>query len=304
MPLVPPLPPITRWDVPNPRGLVHVVHGMAEYGARYARLAAALNAAAYTVWAHDHRGHGRQAMRIGHAQPSGDFGDGGWTALVDDTRAVSLALLASSPATPLLLFAHSMGSFVAQALLGRSAPPYRGVVLCGSNGPPRPIEGAGLAVARLERRLRGAASPSRWLQRLVFGTYNRPFAPSRTESDWLSRDAAEVDAYLADPLCGFALTTQAWLDFLEGKRGLGQPSHLAGIARDLPLALIAGDRDPVGEMGAGVRRLRHLYVSAGLEDVTVRLYPEARHELVNETNRDEVVRDLVTWFDGVTATRP
>ncbi len=260
---MPPLPPITRWDVPSPRGLVHVVHGMAEYGARYARLAAALNAAGYTVWAHDHRGHGEH-MDVTGARLPGHFGDaGGWDGLIEDAWAVSQALQASSPGTPLLMFAHSMGSFVGQALLGRHGAAYRAVVLCGSNGPPGALEGVGLAVARLERRLRGARTPSAWLQRLVFGTYNREFAPARTEADWLSRDPAEVDAYLADPLCGFPLTTQAWLDFLEGKRTLGDASHLRRIPKALPVRLIAGDRDPVGEMGAGVRRLHETYVAAG-----------------------------------------
>ena len=164
-------------------------------------------------------------------------------------------------------------------------------------GPPGALERAGLAVARLERRLRGARSPSAWLQRLVFGTYNREFAPARTESDWLSRDPAEVDAYLADPLCGFPLTTQAWLDFLVGKRTLGDASHLRRIPKALPVRLIAGDRDPVGEMGTGVRRLHETYVAAGLAHVSLQLYPDARHELVNETNRDDVMRDLVAWFD-------
>ena len=215
------LPPVRRWEIAAPRGLVHIVHGMAEYGARYGRLAAALNAAGYTVWAHDHRGHGDH-MNDGAAALRGHFGDAdGWETLVMETWAVSHALQASSPQTPLLLFAHSMGSFVAQALIGRHGAAYRAVVLCGSNGPPGALERAGMAIARLERRLRGGRAASRWFQRIVFGTYNREFTPARTTADWLSRDAAEVDAYLADPLCGFPLTTQAWLDFLEGKATLG-----------------------------------------------------------------------------------
>lgn len=296
---MPSLPPVRRWEVSAPRGLVHIVHGMAEYGARYGRLAAALNAAGYSVWAHDHRGHGEHMAVGGGATLRGHFGDrGGWEALVSETWAVSQALQASSPQTPLLLFAHSMGSFVAQALIGRHGETYRAVVLCGSNGPPGSLERAGIVVARLERRLRGARTPSRWLQRIVFDTYNREFAPARTTADWLSRDAAEVDAYLADPLCGFPLTTQAWLDFLEGKAPLGAAAHLRGIPGALPVRLIAGHRDPVGEMGSGVRRLHAMYVAAGLTDVSLQLYPEARHELVNETNRDEVTRDLIAWFDA------
>ena len=296
---MPELPPVRRWEVPSPRGLVHIVHGMAEYGARYARLAAALNAAGYTVWAHDHRGHGDHVSADGAPALRGHFGDtDGWRGLIDDTVRVSEALQASAPGTPLLLFAHSMGSFVAQALLGQSGHRYRGVVLSGSGGPPGPLERGLLRVAHLERRVRGSRMPSRWIQRLVFGTYNRPFAPARTELDWLSRDTAEVDAYVADARCGVPLTTQAWVDFLEGKSTLGHPQHLARVPNDLPLRLIAGDSDPVGEQGAGVRRLLDTYRSAGLTQVSLRLYPEARHELMNETNRDEVTLDLIAWFDA------
>ena len=298
---MPELPPIQRWEVPSPRGLVHVVHGMAEHGLRYARLAAALNAAGYTVWAHDHRGHGRRVVSSGESQRLGHFGDhDGWQHLLDDAAAVSRALQASVAGTPLFLFAHSMGSFLAQALIARHGDEYAGVVLCGSNGPPGALESAGVAIARLERRLRGPLTPSRWLQRLVFGTYNREFAPARTTADWLSRDTVEVDAYLADPLCGFPLTTQAWLDFLDGKARLGDPRLLARIPKTLPLRLISGDKDPVGEMGAGVRRLFDLYRTAGLTGVTLQLYPGARHELVNETNRDDVIADLVSWLNAGT----
>ena len=294
---MPELPPVHRWEVSSPRGLVHVVHGMAEYGARYARLAAALNAAGYTVWAHDHCGHGDN-MRVDGGPPlPGHFGDhGGWQRLLDDTVLVSQALQASSPRTPLLLFAHSMGSFVGQALMGLCGDRYRGVVLCGSNRPPGPLERASVGVARLERQMRGPRTPSRWFQRLVFGTYNRPFAPNRTDVDWLSRDQAEVNAYAADPRCGFPLTTQAWLDFLEGKGTLGDAQHLRRIPSALPVRLIAGDKDPVGEQGAGVRRLFDTYRDAGLAHVSLRLYPNARHELVNETNRDEVTADLIAWL--------
>lgn len=301
---MPELRSIHRWEIAAPRGLVHVVHGMAEHGLRYARLAGVLNAAGYTVWAHDHRGHG---LRPGEAEGDDDrghFGDSrGWDTLVDDTRSVSEALRHSSPRTPLVLFAHSMGSFVVQTLLGLPAPAYAAVVLSGSNGPPRALETSGLALARAERGWRGPRAPGRWLQRLVFGMYNREFAPTRTGCDWLSRDAAEVDAYLADPLCGFPLSAGAWVDFLEGKRRLGDAVHLAAVPKDLPIRLIAGTRDPVGEMGSGVRRLRDLYVGAGVRDVSLKLYEDARHELVNEINRDEVMRDLVQWLDVTVGNR-
>jgi len=298
---MPELPPIHRWEVRAPRGLVHIVHGMAEHGLRYGRFAAALTAAGFTVWAHDHRGHGRHLVSDGGPQRLGHFGDrDGWQHLIDDASAVSRALKASAAGTPLFLFAHSMGSFVGQALLARHGDAYAGVFLCGSNGPPGALESASVAIARIERRLRGPLTPSRWLQRLVFTTYNREFAPARTTADWLSRDAAEVDAYLADPLCGFPLTTQAWLDFLEGKATLGDPSLLAGVPKGLPVRLIAGGQDPVGEMGAGVRRLFDMYRTAGLTHVSLQLYPGARHELVNETNRDEITTDVLAWMRSAT----
>lgn len=294
---MPELPPIHRWEVTSPRGLVHIVHGMAEYGARYRRLAAALNGAGYTVWAHDHRGHGA------HMDPGGQghFGDeGGWEGLVNEAHAVSRALRQAHPGVPLVLFAHSMGSFIGQTLVALHGREYDGAVLSGSNGPPGALEDAGRLLARAERWMRGARTPSRWVQQAVFGTSNRDFSPTRTDLDWLSRDPAEVDAYLADPRCGFPLTTQAWVDFLEGKSVLGDEALLRRIPADLPIHLIAGDRDPVGERGRGVQRLYDVYVGVGLTRVTLRLYDGARHELVNETNREEVTTDLLAWLDTAT----
>jgi alpha-beta hydrolase superfamily lysophospholipase len=152
-------------------------------------------------------------------------------------------------------------------------------------------------VAAAQRRTLGGRAPGTWVNRLVMGTYNRAFAPNRTPFDWLSRDPAEVDLYVDDRLCGFTFTAQAWLDFLDGKRMLGDTVHLQRIPRALPVHLIAGSRDPVGENGDGVRRLFDLYRRAGLTEVSMRLYDDARHELLNETNRDEVMQDLVAWMD-------
>ncbi len=288
------LPPVHRWDtLAAPCAAVHVVHGMAEHGARYARFARALNGACFAVWAHDHRGHGSNVVSgcLGH------FADaGGWRAVLDDVRAVSAEMARAFPSLPLVLFAHSMGSFMAQALAADVATPYRGIVLSGTNGPPGALEAATRAIARLQRQVLGPRAPGTWLKEIVFGRYNRGFAPTRTAFDWLSRDPAEIDKYRDDPLCGFALTAQAWLDFLEGKAALGAPLHLRNLPKTLDIQVIAGTRDPVGEDGAGISRLLESYASAGLTRVTHRLYEGARHELVNETNRDEVTRDVIAWI--------
>ena len=290
------LPPIHRWDaVASPRALVHVVHGMSEHGARYARLAAALNRAGYAVWAHDHRGHGLNPtppVGLGH------FADTqGWRAVVDDAWAVSSALQASHPNRPVVLFAHSMGSFVGQALIGEHGAAYGGVVLSGSNGPPGILEAVVRPIAWLQLRALGGRAPGMWIERLVMATYTRQFAPSRTSSDWLSRDPVEVDRFKADPLCGTPLSAQSWADFLAGKAKLGRREHLQRIPKQLPILLLAGTRDPVGENGRGVRRLLAAYQAAGLERVSMKLYEGARHELVNEIIRDAVTGDVIAWLD-------
>ena len=295
------LPPLRRWaDVAAPRALVHIVHGMSEHTGRYARFAGALNAAGFIVWAHDHRGHGDNATApVGH----GHFADAdGWSCLVADARTVSSALAAAYPGLPLLLFAHSMGSFIGQALMGSDGEAYAGVVLSGSNGPPGALEGMVRAVARSQRLALGSRARGRWVDRLVMGTYNKGFVPNRTRFDWLTRDEDEVDLYVGDPRCGFMLTTQAWCDFLEGKRDLGSTAHLQRMPRTVPIHLIGGRRDPVGENGEGLERLYSLYRDAGL-DVTLQLYADARHELLNETNRDDVTGDVIAWMCQVVARR-
>jgi alpha-beta hydrolase superfamily lysophospholipase len=273
---------------------------MAEHGQRYARLAGALNAAGFAVWAHDQRGHGVNPAPGLRGHFAANHTENGWKALVREAGDVSAEMQRQFPGVPLFLFAHSMGSFVGQALLAGRPSLYRGAILCGTNGPPGFQEGLLRAIARVQR-LFGARRPASVVTRLVFDGYNRRFAPARTDFDWLSGDAAEVDKYIADPLCGFPLTSQAWVEFLDGRTLLGTDAHLQRIPKTLPIHLIAGTRDPVGEMSAGVQRLISVWTRAGFTRVTHRFYPGARHELVNEVNRDEVTRDLIAWIDSVSS---
>jgi alpha-beta hydrolase superfamily lysophospholipase len=283
------------WDaVAHPRAAVHLLHGMADHAGRYARFASALNQAGLVVWAHDHRGHGRNPVPpVGH----GHFGDAdGWRLVIDDAARVSRRMQEVYPGLPLVLFGHSMGSFVAQALIGDPANSYAAVVLAGSGGPPNELDSLAYVMARLQRRVLGARRPGRWLEAMVFGRYNRHFSPNRTACDWLSRDEREVDRYIADPWCGFPLTAQSWLDFLAGRREVGTASQIEKIPKALPIHLISGSRDPVGDDGRGIRRLEASYRRAGLTAVSITVYEGARHELVNETNREEVTRDLIAWL--------
>ena len=287
------MPYVHKWKPDHPRLLVHIVHGMAEHGARYERLALELNAHGINVWAHDHRGHGLTAAspkELGHFADSN-----GWRLVVDDAWAVSREMMTAYPGVPIVLFAHSMGSFVGQTLLAEHGDAYRAVVLSGTNGPPDAREGVLRAFSGVQRRLLGPRSPGVWIDRQVTRTFNQRFEPRATDFDWLSRDTSEVRKYIADGLCGFPLTSQAWYDFLHGKAQLGSDAHVGRIPKTLPIHVIGGTDDPVGENGKGVQRLIDLYSKNGLT-ISSQSYAGARHELVNETNKGEVTTDLREWL--------
>jgi alpha-beta hydrolase superfamily lysophospholipase len=279
-----------------PKAVVHVAHGMAEHGARYARFAEALTKAGFAVYAHDHRGHGQTAAgpeELGFLAPAGGF-----HRAVQDLIELVAHEKGRHPGLPAFLFAHSMGSFFAQAFMIEAGSALRGVVLSGSSGKPNLLASAGRLVARLERARLGPKGRSKLLTKLSFDAFNKAFAPNRTGFDWLSRDAAEVDAYVADPLCGFMVTTQLWVDVLDGTAQIAEPARQARIPKDLPVLVIAGGEDPVSEKAKSLEQLLDAYARAGLGDVKRTFYPGARHEILNETNRDEVTRDVVAWLDA------
>lgn len=277
-------------------GVVHLAHGMAEHARRYDHLAEALTAAGLAVYAEDHRGHGESA-----ATPDdlGYFAERrGWALVLDDLHRVTLRARAEFPDLPVVLFGHSMGSFLAQQYLFTFPGEVDAYVLSGSNGPVGPLAEAGAVAARAERARLGPGGRSDLLDRLVFGAYNRPFEPARTRFDWLSRDEAQVDAYIADPWCGFVPTTQMYLDLFSGLRVIGQAERVRAAARpDTPVYAFAGSEDPVGG-AAGMTSLLEHYRAAGLTAVEHRLYDGGRHEMLNETNRDEVVADVLAWIES------
>ena len=261
-----------EWEVADPRGVVQVSHGLAEHSSRYDRFARALNDAGYTVRASDHRGHGASI-----AGTPGDFGAPGFEALIADMAAYGASLRRD---LPLFLFAHSMGSFAAQSVILTHSDQYSGVVLSGSTA--LDLLAAGMAEAE------GPAG---------LEAFNAGFE-HRTGYEWLSRDEKEVDRYVADPLCGFDLPDET-VPALFGAAGmLADPTALAGIRSSLPVLLVSGSEDPVGGGGQLVEVLGQRYRDAGLVDVTVKLYDGARHELLNEINRDEVTSDVVAWLDA------
>jgi len=292
---------IRGWTVDDPKAVVQVIHGMAEHGARYERLARALADEGYTTYAHDHRGHGKS---IPEGRPPGHMANSdSWNRIVEDAHGVNREIARRHPGVPIIVLGHSMGSFVLQQLLFEHPSDMVGAALSGSNGKPPPIAKLGKIIARIERKRVGRSGSSPILQKLTIGDYNKAFKPWRTESDWLSRDTYEVDKYVADPLCGFAVSSQAWLDLITALERINKPSNVAKVPKDMPLYLFAGDRDPVGERGKGVKRLYDAYKRAGIFDVRLKLYPDGRHEMLNEINRDEVTRDFIDWCEDVVSTR-
>ncbi len=283
------------------QGVVQIAHGMAEHAGRYEHVAEALTSAGYAVYANDHRGHGKTAVTdddLGFFAPSR-----GWATVLDDLYRLNQHIRSEHAAVPVHLFGHSMGSFLAQQFLFTFPGAVDGAVLSGSNRHPAAAVEAGAAVARAEIARIGPNGRSALLNLAAFGAYNKAFAPARTDFDWLSRDPAVVDAYIDDPLCGFVCTARMWLDVFSGLRVIRQTERLLEIPPFLPIHVFSGDQDPVGEAGAGVQRLVDAYEEAGLANVTLRLYPGGRHEMVNEINRDEVLTDLTAWLDANTPAR-
>jgi alpha-beta hydrolase superfamily lysophospholipase len=277
----------------RPRAVVQLAHGLAEHSARYARLAAALNAAGYTVYANDHRGHGPKAAPadLGHFAD-----DGGWGKVVGDFWTMNRLIAKEQPGVPIIFLGHSLGSFLGQDFVAEHSDALAGAVYSGSSGKPPAIATLGRLIARAERLRLGKRGKSQLLGQMWFGAYNKPFAPARTEFDWLTRDEKEVDAYVADPYCGFPFSTQLAIDVLDALPSLTSPQSLARIRKDLPIYVFSGERDPVG---ANIQGLIDALKGAGFTRLTARIYPGARHETLNETNREEVTRDLIDWLDAV-----
>lgn len=286
-----------RW-LPDgePRAIVLVLHGLSEHSGRYARFATALVDAGCAVYADDHRGFGRTSATTGR----GVTGAGGFEGMVGSIRALHDQALADVGPLPVIVFGHSMGSVLAQAYVQQHPDDVDGLVLSGSLGPAPELE-------EMAAGLQAMVDDGAGDQPLDALTgFNDDFEPARTPYDWLSRDTAEVDAYIDDPMCGDGNqpTTGFMAGFLTLLGEVVTPDAIGRLDTEMPVLFVTGEADPVSNGGESVRVLDERYREAG-HDVTARYYPEARHEVLNETNRDEVTADIVSWIErvlpGVTA---
>ena len=270
-----------RWgNSRDVRGVVQIAHGLGEHIGRYAELAETLTQAEFVVYGNDHRGHGLTAKPSGSL---GEFGPGGFDQLVEDM--VSLRVIAKNehPGKPYILFGHSMGSFAAQQFILDHSHSLDGLALSGSGT----LDG----LARIAQSISPGEDPMKMM--------NAAFEPARTPFDWLSRDNAEVDAFINDPLCFPSLKPDSMQSFLAAFPRLADPQEIRKVRDDLPVYILSGSDDPLGQKLEGVRVLIDRYRSAGLTSIAHDFYTGGRHETLHEINRRDVITNLLVWMSGV-----
>lgn len=278
------------------KGVVQIAHGMAEHSERYDAFASFLVNEGFVVYANDHRGHG---YTIKNKEDYGFFSEeNGFETVVEDLHILTNQIKEKHPGIPVFLFGHSMGSFLVRRYIQRFDSELKGVIISGTGGNPGVLGKAAKIIAKREIKKLGKKGPSELLSKLVFGKHNQQFKSARTEYDWLSTDEAVVDAYMEDELCGGTCTAGFFLDLFEGLETIHRKENVLKVRLDLPIFIFSGDKDPVGGNGKGVLQVYNSLRKAGLTDVECKLYPNGRHEMLNEVNKDEVYYDILKWMNG------
>lgn len=284
------------WPETQARGVVQLVHGMAEHIMRYEPFALYLNGRGFVVCGHDHLGHGKSV------KSPDDWGclpvRGGRDVLVGDVGRMRTLVRERVDATlPHFIFGHSMGSFVVRAYISECAQGLQGAIVCGTGHIPPATSAAGNKLARAIARVRGERHVSKVLGDLSVGAYAKAIENPRTPLDWLSYDEQNIDTYIQDEMCGFAFSAGGNATLTALTREVCSPACCARVPSDLPLLYIAGDGDPVGDMGKGVHIAAQMAREAGSTDVTCIIYEHMRHEILNEAEGERVMDDVATWME-------
>lgn len=283
------------YEAEEPKGHVHIIHGMAEHIGRYKEFAHYLNEKGFTVSGHDQRGHGRTAER--NNKPQGFFCENdGFTQVVEDTRRVIQIIQEQIGVLPLILFAHSMGSFVARRYIQLYSEEVHKAVLSGTSGDPGIAGKLGMALAAANGKVNGKGEPSKMMGALVFGGFIKDFKDEGSAFAWLTRDSLEVAKYEEDPMCGFVSTNQFFVDLFTGMALISKMPEVNKVRKDLPILLASGGNDPVGEKGEGVFESAKQYKKAGMTDVTVYLAEGGRHELLHEIDKQQHFKTFSDWM--------
>lgn len=282
---------LSHWPAASPIANIHIMHGMAEHIDRYEAFAQHLVSCGFSVWGHNHRGHGEGEI-------PGHYADhDGWEKIISDISLIHDHIKKdASTDLPLVLFGHSMGSFIAQSYSIRHGKRLSALVLSGSNYQHPFMYYAGRIVAGIERKRLDLQTPSTLMDALSFGSFNGHFKPARTDFDWLTRDPAEVDKYIADSMCGFPCTGETWCRLFDGLIEISNVDNLQKIPSDLPILIFGGDKDPVGRMGKGLKALEKKLIASDHSKVELKIYQDGRHEMLNETCRDDVHQHVSQWI--------
>jgi alpha-beta hydrolase superfamily lysophospholipase len=289
---------VYKWapDTGTVKGSIQIAHGMAEHASRYERFATALTNAGYVVYANDHRGHGKTA---GTLEKAGIYGDkDGFQLVVGNMHQLTGIIKKENPGSPIFLFGHSMGSFLTQGYLSVYGSELTGCILSGSAGNGGALVSVGHFIATIISMIGGRNQKSKFLDMMSFGAFNNAFKPNRTAFDWLSRDNAEVDKYINDPWCGFICTAGFFADLTAGLLWIHKSQTIKQIPVNLPIYFVSGSKDPVSAETKTIQELIKEYKNAGIKDVTFKFYENARHEILNETNKEEVTTDILNWISS------
>ncbi|MCK9254924.1 MAG: alpha/beta hydrolase [Bacteroidales bacterium] len=278
-------------DTEKVKFVVQIFHGMAEHSERYTHFAEFLVKNGAAVYASDHRGHGRNCLR------PGEYGvwakKGTWFSIVDDLKILNDITAKNFPDKPNFILGHSMGSFLARSFITRYSTGINGVILSGTGTNSNFVLKIAKTIAWLQCFLRGVARPAKLLDKLSFSSFNKEY---NTEYQWLTRDQNVVGDYINDPYCGGVFSCSFYYNFFAGLICVNQLNNAKKISKDLPIFFISGDKDPVGNYGKGVEQAIEFYKKAKISKIDLKLYPEARHEILNETNKEEVYKDILNWI--------
>lgn len=281
------------------RGILQIAHGMAEHSLRYENFAQYMVSKGFVVCANDHAGHGKSVV---DEESFGYFGPGGYLNLVKDMDKLRRIIQDDFPDIPYMIMGHSMGSFLTRRYLSDYGEGISAAVICGTSAGFSPaVMRIGLAYANRIVEKKGPKAHDDRLKKLTIGGYNHSFQPARTENDWLSRDEAQVDRYNQDPLCGFDFTTSGYRDLVHLLFDVNKPQWFRSVPNHFPILMVSGDRDPVGNFGKGVKKVYRRLVKTG-HTVELILYPGGRHEILNETNKEQVYDDIASFL--LKATNP
>ena len=276
-------------------GLVQLAHGMAEHAGRFEDFARFLTLNNYAVYANDHRGHGKTAGsldNVGFLAPKN-----GWDKVVSDFRQLSLYIKEKNKDKPLYVFGHSGGSFIVRKFILDAGPRLKGVIISGTGGDPGILGVVGVLITRVMMIFYPAKSPSPLMDRMTFGSFNKPFKPNRTKFDWLSHDNEQVDKYVADQYCGAVFSIGYFNDLAKAVLFVNKQKNINETPHELPVLIFSGEKDPVGNNGKGVTEVYKKFKKAGVKNLTLKLFDNGRHEMLNETNKKEVYQFILDWIN-------